>query len=184
MKHVQRNELVDYLTWAERRESLRDRILSIKRLRRVHVGENLTLLFENAETIRYQIQEMMRVEHIVRESDIAHELETYNELIGSAGELGCTLLIEIEDPRERDEKLRRWTDLPSRMYARLDDGRRIRPRIDDRQATEGRLSSVQYLKFATQGRVPVAVGSDHPEIAAETALTSEQRAALREDLAT
>jgi hypothetical protein len=184
MKHVRRDELLDYLSWTERLESLRAPILSAKRLRRVHVGEYLTFLFENADTIRYQIQEMMRVEHMVRESDIAHELATYNELLGGEGELGCTLLIEIEDAAQRDEKLRRWTDLPAALYARLDDGRKVRARIDDRQLGEDRLSSVQYLKFATGGAVPSAVGSDHPDLAAETELSPEQRAALREDLST
>jgi hypothetical protein len=184
MRRVRRNELVDYVTWSERRESERDRMLAIKHLRRVHVGEHLTFLFENADTIRYQVQEMMRVERIVRESDVQHELDTYNELIGGEGELGCTLLVEIEDARLRDEMLRRWTDLPSRLYVRLEDGQKIRARADERQESEGRLSSVQYLKFATADRVPIAVGADHPEVAAESALTPEQRAALREDLST
>jgi hypothetical protein len=184
MKHVPRGELVDYVTWSERRAAARDRIFAVKELRRVHVGEYLTVLFENADTIRYQVQEMMRVERIVRESDIAHELATYNELIGGEGELGCTLLVEIEDSVARDEKLRRWTDLPARMFVRLEDARLVRARADDRQQSDGRLSSVQYLKFATGGEVPVSVGTDHPDLGDETELTPEQRAALREDLAT
>jgi hypothetical protein len=183
MKHVQRRELLDYVTWSERREALRDRILAVKRLRRVHVGEFLTVLFENADTIRYQIQEMMRVERIVRESDIAHELATYNELLGGEGELGCTLLVEIEDPASRAEKLRRWTDLPASLFVRLDDGGRIRARVAEGQQSDGRLSSVQYLKFDTGGSIPVSVGTDHPELETETQLTPEQRAALHEDLA-
>lgn len=184
MKHVQRAELVDYQTWSDRRESALASILATKRLRRVHIGEHLTILFENADTVRYQVQEMMRVERIVREDDIRHELETYNELLGGADELGTTLLVEIEDPVERDAKLRRWTDLPGRVFVRLEDGRSIRARADDRQQSEGRLSSVQYLKFPTGGAVPVSVGSDHPDLTAETLLTAEQRRALREDLAT
>jgi hypothetical protein len=184
MRHVRRDELVDYLTWTERRASICEPILSAKRLRRVHVGDSLTFLFENPDTIRYQVQEMMRVEHMVRESDIEHELATYNELLGGEGELGCTLLVEIEDAVERDEKLRRWTDLPATLFARLEDGRKIRARIDDRQIGRDRLSSVQYLKFATDGSVPVAVGTDHPDLLAETELSPEQRAALREDLST
>jgi hypothetical protein len=184
VKHVQRAELVDYQTWADRRESVLEEILAAKRLRRVHVGDSLTILFENADTVRYQVQEMMRVERIVRESDILHELATYNELLGAAGELGTTLLVEIEDPAQRDAKLRRWTDLPAHVYVRLEDGRRIRARADDRQQSEGRLSSVQYLKFPTGGAVPLAVGTDHPELTAETVLSAEQRRALREDMAT
>jgi hypothetical protein len=182
MKRVRREELVDFATWSEQVSRVRDAVLAAKQLRRVHVGECLTVLFENADTIRYQVQEMMRVERIVREADILHELETYNELLGGDGELGATLLVEIEDSAQRDASLRRWMDLPARMYVRLEDGRRIRARSDDRQASSDRLSSVQYLKFPTGGAVPVAVGTDHPELAAETELSPEQRRALREDL--
>ena len=149
----------------------------------MHVGENLTFLFENTDTMRYQIQEMMRVERIVREDDIQHELDTYNELLGGSGELGCTLLVEIEDQSLRNALLQRWGELPEHVYAILEDGRRIAPRIDDRQRTESRLSTVQYLKFPTGGVVPVAIGCDFPEARGETALSSVQRAALRDDLA-
>jgi hypothetical protein len=183
MKRVRREELVDYATWSDRVARVRDAVLAAKHLRRVHVGEHLTVLFENADTIRYQVQEMMRVERIVRDADIQHELDTYNELLGGEGELGATLLIEIEDPVRRDLLLRRWTDLPRGMYVRLEDGRRIRARADERQISTDRLSSVQYLKFPTGGAVPFAVGADHPELTAETELSSEQRRALHEDLA-
>ena len=182
MKHVERADLLDWVTWSERRGALRERVMAAKAVRRVHIGDYLTLLFENAETIRYQVQEMMRVERIAREADIRRELDTYNELLGGDGELGCTLLVEIEDPIERDAKLRRWRELPARVYAELEDGRRIHARADERQIGADRLSSVQYLKFATGGAVPVAVGTDLPELAAETKLSAEQRAALREDL--
>jgi hypothetical protein len=184
VKHVERAELLDWVTWSERRDALRERVLAVKAVRRVHVGEHLTLLFENADTIRYQIQEMMRVERIAREADIRRELDTYNELIGGEGELGCTLLVEIEDPIERDAKLRRWRELPAGVYVKLESGERVAARADERQIGAERLSSVQYLKFATGGAVPVAVGIDFPGLAAETALSAEQRAALREDLST
>src|SRR5207244_4209552 len=90
---------------------------------------------------------------------IQHELDTYNELLGGEGELGATLLIEIEDPVRRDLLLRRWTDLPRGMYVRLEDGRRIRARADERQISTDRLSSVQYLKFPTGGAGDVAAAA-------------------------
>ncbi len=183
MRRVRRDELLDYVTYAERREALRRAAMEAKDARRVHVGEHLTFLFENAETIRYQVQEMIRAERIVREADIQHELDTYNELIGERGELGCTLLVEIEDPAHRDEKLSRWLELPEHVYVELAGGKRVNARYDERQLSSRRLSSVQYLKFATGGEVPVAVGCDHPELDSRTALSPEQRAALREDLA-
>src|SRR5262245_56371981 len=98
MKPVERNEIVDYATYEDMRDKFRREVIDVKAPRRIHVGEYITLLFENHTTVRYQIQEMMRAERIVRESDIRHEIDTYNELLGKDGELGCTLLIEITDP--------------------------------------------------------------------------------------
>lgn len=183
MRQVRRDELLDWQTYKEGREASRPKVMALKEPRRIHVGKHLTFLFENAETARYQVQEMMLTERIVKEADIAHELATYNELLGGPGELGATLLIEIESPTERDEKLRAWTTLPATLYLELEDGLRIRPVVDPRQISdEGRLSSVHYLKFDTKGRVPVAIGCDHPEQIARTVLSPAQRAALKEDL--
>ncbi len=183
MKKVARGELLDWMTYVERRDVLRAEALRAKDERRVQVGEHLTFLFENATTIRYQVQEMMRVERLVREADVQHELDTYNALIGGRGELGCTLLVGIEDAADRDTKLRAWLALPEMVYVKLEDGEIVRATIDEEQRTEGRLSSVQYLKFPVRGRVPVAVGCDHPAVASETQLGPSQRVALRADLA-
>ncbi|MGD8318057.1 MAG: DUF3501 family protein, partial [Myxococcales bacterium] len=111
MKPVDRSELLDYMTYGEKREPIRAAALRAKSVRRILVGEYFTFLFENRETVRYQIQEMMRTEQIVKEDDIKHELDTYNELLHPRGTLGCTLLIGIDDETERDEKLRSWMDL-------------------------------------------------------------------------
>jgi hypothetical protein len=175
--------LLDWATYADRRDVLRAQAMSAKEPRRVHAGEHLTFLFENFDTVRYQIQEMLRAEKIVREEDIAHEISTYNELLGEDGELGCTLLIEIEDGSARARKLREWLHLPEHVYVALADGRRVFATFDERQKGVDRVSSVQYLKFATGGETPVAVGSDLPELTAEAKLTAEQRAALSADLA-
>ena len=183
MRLVRREELLDYVTYAEQRETIRRAAMEAKHARRVHVGPCLTFLFENATTIRYQILEMIRAEKIVREADVQHELDTYNELLGAEGELGCTLLIEIEDPAERDAKLVRWIDLPKHAYVEFSDGRRAYARFDERQLSRERLSSVQYLKFATGADVPVALGSDLAELVARTELLPVQRAALKQDLA-
>lgn len=185
MRPVERSEIVDYVTYEEGREEYRKQVMAEKAPRRLHVGPHLTLLFETRETIRYQVQEMMRAERIVREADILHELGTYNELLGGPGELGATLLIELDDPAARDEKLGAWLGLPQQLYLRLEDGTLVRPSFDPRQVGDTRLSSVQYLKFATGGRVPVAVGCDHtdPELRHETPLSPEQRSAFARDLA-
>ena len=117
------------------------------------------------------------------EADIRHEIDTYNEILGGEGELGCTLLVEIADVAERDRKLQEWWELPERIYARLEDGTLVRPRFDARQRGDGKLSAVQFLKFAVAGRVPVAVGTDLRGLEHETALEPATRQALANDFA-
>jgi Protein of unknown function (DUF3501) len=182
MNPVTRSEILDYATYEDKRPSFRADILKIKAPRRVHLADCLTLLFENHDTVLYQIQEMMRAERIVRESAIVHEIETYNELLGKEGELGCTLLIEIEDPVERERKLKEWRLLPEKLSVVLEDGSRIPASFDERQRGDDVLSSVQYLKFDTRRSVPVAVRVDLTGLTAEARLTPEQREALRADL--
>ena len=182
-RRVERSEILDYVTYGEVRSRVLEEVLEQKKPRRVHLGEYLTLLFENHQTVRFQIQEMIRVEQIVKESDVQHEIETYNELLGSEEELGATLLIEIDDPEERAALLREWKTLPKHLFLELEGGQKVYATFDERQMGEDRLSSVQYLKFATSGRVPVAVGSDHPLLPETTQLNEQQRAALASDLA-
>ncbi len=183
MRKVQHKEIVDYQTYEETRTEFQKRVFPAKAVRRIHVGEHFTFLFENALTIRYQVQEMMRAEKIIKAKDILHELETYNAVLGDEGELGCTLLIEIDDPSQRATMLRTWLDLPEHIYALLEDGSKARPNFDEAQRGEERISSVQYLRFPVGSRPPVALGIDHPGIESETRLTEAQKAALAEDLA-
>ena len=181
MKPVDRSEILDYVTYTEKREEIRAAALRAKSVRRILVGESFTFLFENRETIRYQVQEMMRVEKIVKEDDIRHELSTYNELIHPKGTLGCTLLVGIDDEAERDAKLREWVGLNEHIYALLPDGTRVKPTWDPRQVGEKRLSSVQYLSF-TLPEAPTAIGISIPGAQAETNLSESQREALQDDL--
>jgi hypothetical protein len=182
MKAVRREEILDPTSYERSRDEIRTAVMEAKARRRVHVAGALTFLFENTATIRYQIQEMVRAEKMTREEDVRHELETYNELLGGPGELGCSLLIEIPDPADRDRKLREWLPLIGHLYAKIADGRKVRATYDPRQVGTDRLSSVQYLKFDVKGEVPVAIGVDFPSLTAETALTADQREALRQDL--
>ena len=113
---------------------------------------------------------------------MSHEIDTYTEVLGGDGEFGCTLLIEIDDPSIREVKLKEWWRLPEKMYLLLEDGTRVWATFDERQRGEDRVSSVQYMKFAAGGRVPVAAGVDLPELQVEAALSEEQRQALGGDL--
>ena len=184
MKRVERSEIVDYVTYEERRGAVRESAMKAKAARRIHVGPHLTFLFENHETIHYQVQEMMRAERMVKEADIKHEIETYNELLGGPGEVGCTLLVELDDPAERTVKLTKWLALPKHLYAKRADGTKAYARYDERQVGDTRVSSVQYLKFEVGSQAPVAIGCDHPdpELEHETMLSDAQRAALQHDL--
>lgn len=179
---VQRSEILDFLTYGEQRDRIRAEAMAAKALRRVHLGEHLTFLFENPTTIRYQILEMVRAEQMVKEAHIQHELDTYNAVLGGEGELGCTLLIEITDEAERAILLRRWRDLPGHIFMTFTDGTRETARFDKEQMSDEKLSSVQFLKFTVGNRTPLGLTTTLPELAVETTFSPETRAALLEDL--
>jgi len=182
MRAVQRSQILEGAHYERTRSFSRSSVMEIKRRRRIHVGPCLTFLFENTTTIWYQIQEMLRAERIERESEILHELETYNALLGGPGQLGCCLLVEIDDPVLRDQRLREWRALPAYVYMRCEGGATVRPTVDPAQIDEHRISAVQYLKFHLDDWRPIALGCDLPGLIAETTLTREQRDALNDDL--
>ena len=180
--HVKRSEIFDYQTYEENRGDIRQKVFKIKKHRRVHLGENLTFLFENHETIKYQIQEIMRVEQIVKESAIQEELETYNSFLGNSGELACVLLIEIEEESQRKPLLENWMGMEKCIYILDENENKIFADHDPAQVGDRRLSAVQYLKLILEGS-PKAIGCTFGELAGEIELTEEQKNALSEDLA-
>jgi hypothetical protein len=182
MKKVERSDILDYVTYEEQRSEIRANAMKAKDLRRIHVGENLTFLFENTDTVRYQILEMVRTERIVKEADILHEIKTYNELIGETGEICCTLLVEIPDANERAEKLTKWVGLPEKLYLKFDDGSKAFAQVDERQNEDEKISSVQFLKFNCDAKSPIAIGCEHSAYRVETDLNESQKLALRGDL--
>jgi len=182
MRPVERSEIVDYQTYEDSRPKSRPLVIAAKASRRIMVGETFVFLFENRDTVRYQVQEMMRTEKIVREADIQHELDTYNELLHEGGKLGCALLISIDDREERQAKLQGWLGLLDGIYATLPDGDRVHPSYDPAQVGDTALSAVQYLTFDLRGTAPTAIGVDHGDVQVEAQLSEEQRAALQADL--
>ncbi len=182
MNKVTREEILDYVTYEEQRPVIRASAMRAKDARRIHLGDHLTFLFENTETIRYQILEMVRAEKIVREADIRHEIDTYNELIGADGEIGATLLIEIEDVAERARFLGEWVGLPERLYLMLDSGERAYATPDVRQNEDTKISSVQFLKFLCGGNFPIGIGVAHAALSLESELSESQKLSLRNDL--
>ena len=180
--HVRQEEILDWQTYTDDRDTTRAMVMRLKKSRRIHLGENLTFLFENHDTIWYQIQEIMRAERIVRESGIREELDIYNSMLGGPGQLGCALLIEIEDEAKRRPLLEAWLGLQECLYAELADGTRIYAEFDPTQVGQDRLSAVQYLVF-TLPEGPVRLGSDFATLELTVNLDDAQRAALAADLA-
>jgi Protein of unknown function (DUF3501) len=186
MQPVHISEISTIADYEMERETLRPRMIALKNRRRIRLGDHLTFLFENHATVRYQIQEMMRIERIVKLRDIAHEVETYNELIPSPGELAASLLIEYETPMERAVKLRELLGLENHIWLDVAD-ERTRATFDGRQIATDRVSSVQYVKFhLNQGQKKnwgngAALVSDHPCYPAARKLSAAELAELEPD---
>jgi hypothetical protein len=192
MKAVQRGEILPYEQYEKLRPLLRPLFIAEKDRRRLAVGEHVTLLFENAQTVWYQVQEMLRSESITAEAGIAHELDTYNELLPGPNELAATMLIEFADPAQRDENLRELIGLEDQLYLVIGD-RRQKARVDLRQISADRVSSVQFVRFglggidaegfaalARQGRVVVEI--THPAMTVRAPIDGALAAALAQDL--
>lgn len=195
MKPVTPAEILSIADYERSRAERRQHVLDVKALRRVHVGDHITILFENHDTVLYQIQEMLRVEHITQPAAIRHEIGTYNELIAAPDELRATLLIEYADPAERDRRLRELIGLDSHVWLEVAGAGSCRADFDERQLSERRISSVHYVTFALGASlagalraaaataVAVTIGVDHPALTARADLSREQIAALAFDLA-
>src|SRR5712691_8691691 len=104
MKKLTVDDIVDHRAYERERNDFRARIIDTKRRRRVQLGDIITIVFENTDTMRFQVQEMARAERMLTDDAIAHEVLTYNELIPDAGELSGTLFIELND----ESNLRDW----------------------------------------------------------------------------
>ena len=191
MKHVERSELLGLGPYEEVRDHFRRRVVAEKRARRVHLGSNMTLVFENHDTVLFQIQEMIRTERITKEPAIQHELETYNELIPGENELSATIFVEYVEPAERDEMLAKLAGLEGSFYASVD-GERFAWCNEARGTRDDRTTAVHYAKLPLspeaalairEGRAEVVLGVSHPAYQAEQPLGPETLAALRADLA-
>lgn len=193
MKPITAHEVLPVTVYDRVRPLLRPLFIAEKERRRLQIGEHLTLLFENRQTLWYQIHEILRVERIFEDAAINHEIATYNELIPQPGELSATLLIEYPDPTERDAELKRLVALERHLWMVID-GQRVAASFDPRQMSSDEVSSVQFIAFrlgdvadaerfaelAHAGRV--AVELDHPRLAARAVLSGTLGAALSADL--
>ena len=117
MKMLTREELIPSEEYERQRDAYRQTVIALKRRRRITIGDKVTLVFENRETLRFQIQEMIRVERIMDPKKIQEELDVYNALIPNSGELSATLLIELTDA----DRMKEWLDL----FMGLDHGQTV-----------------------------------------------------------
>lgn len=182
MRKLTHADIKDLREYERERDAFRAEIIAIKKRRRIALGDLITIVFENAATMRFQIQEMARAERMLRDEQIAHELEAYNELIPEDGELSSTLFIEIDD----DEALRYWlprlTNIEDQVMVVVDDDVvRAEEQNAERLTRDDITSTVHYLKFALTpaqqrafGDARVRIVIDHPEYQVDVELTDDQ----------
>ena len=194
MPQIARDSLMTLEAYAKERPAFRARALAHKRARTVHLGEHVTLLFEDELTVRYQVQEMLRIEKTFEDAGIQDELDAYNPLIPDGSNLKATMLLEYEDVEERRGALAALKGIEERVWLRVGDLPAVYAIADedlDRE-TEQKTSSVHFLRFeltppmvaAFKTGRDVAMGVDHPHYRAEiAALAAPVRAALLADLA-
>lgn len=187
------DDISDLRAYERERVDFRREVIGVKQRRRVGLGEFVTLLFENAQTIRFQIQEMARAEKIISDEGIETELAIYNPLIPEPGQLCATLFIELTSKDALVEWLPRLVGIESAVALRLADGELVRAVVDEdhgKQLTRDEITaSVHYVRFElTPEQVErfaagsVTLLSDHPAYTAEVALGDETVAELTTDL--
>jgi hypothetical protein len=194
---IQLTDVKNLAEYEKVREAERARIIALKRSRRIGIGENLTLLFENRETVLFQIHEMTRTERIVDEARIQDEIDAYAPPLPGPGELSATLFIEIPElPRMSQEQVRETVN----RFQGLDrDGilleigpYRIPARFESGHSKEEKMAAVHYVRFPVSAEARAALGrsservrlvADHPNYRGEAEVSPETRAVLLADLA-
>jgi hypothetical protein len=186
-------DIADLRAYERERSEFSAHVIALKKRRRIHVGPHVTLVFENRDTIRFQIQEMARVERILTDEGIGTELRIYNPLIPEPGHLSATMFIELTTDEQLREWLPRLVGIERSVVLRLGDGTELRCVVDE--AHEAQLTredvtaSVHYVHFTFTpeqveafARGPVQLAIDHPEYGYETPLSDENKAELLADL--
>ena len=189
MPQIQPDSLLSLEVYA----GYRSRVIAHKKLRTVHAGENVTLIFEDETTIRYQVQEMLRVERIFEEDGIRGELEAYNPLIPDGGNWKATMLIEYPDAEERRRRLAELKGIEDRTWVQVEGFARVYAIADedmDRE-NEEKTSAVHFVRFelvaerrrALKAGAGISIGVDHPNYRAGVEVGPEVRRSLAGDLA-
>jgi uncharacterized protein DUF3501 len=190
---IERSSLLSLEAYARERASFRAQVIAHKKRRAVALGGHVTLHFEDELTIRYQVQEMLRIERIFEEDGIRHELDAYNPLVPDGANWKATMMIEYPDADERRRMLAKLKGIERGVWVRVDGGEKIYAIADEdlERENEEKTSAVHFLRFdlgAAARRLKqgarLAIGVDHPEYrAAVDPVPEETRAALARDLA-
>ena len=193
MPTITRDSLMTLEAYARERNAFRARVLAHKRDRTVHLGDHVTLLFEDELTIRYQIQEMLRIEKTFEEAGIQDELDAYNPLVPDGTNLKATMLIEYEDVDERRAALAQLKGIEDALWLRVQGCPSVRAVADEdlERENEDKTAAVHFVRFeltasmiaAFKAGSEASLGIDHPHYRAEVALSGPVRAALGADFA-
>jgi len=192
MKPVQRNEVMGIADYETIRDRFRSRVIEEKRVRRVIVGDRVSAVFENHDTVLLQIQEMLRTERISREAAIQHEIDTYNAHIPGDDELFATVMIEIGDKEAREAFLVNARGF-ERHVALVVNGERVAAKWEKTRELDDRASAVNYLRFSLSAKAAAHVRGakkdarlemviDHPAYSASTPFPPATAASLADDL--
>ena len=190
---ITRDSLLTLEAYARTRSSMREQVMAQKKLRRVKLGGNILLIFENDLLIRYQIQEMLRVEKIFEEDGIRHELESYAPLVPDGSNFKVTMQIEYADEEQRKTMLAKLKGVEDRVWVRIDGFDPVFAIADEDLERENaeKTSAVHFLRFelsagmiaAAKAGAAISVGVDHPAYSANTGPRPDAvRASLASDL--
>ena len=189
---ITRDSLMTLEAYAKARSAMRDEVMAQKKLRRVKLGENILLIFENELLIRYQIQEMLRVEKIFEEDGIQHELESYVPLVPTGSNFKVTMQIEYADDNQRREMLAKLKGVEDRTWVRVDGFDPVFAIADEdlERENEEKTSAVHFLRFelspaavaAAKAGAAISAGVDHPHYQSVVTTGDATRASLASDL--
>jgi hypothetical protein len=189
---IKREDLLSLEAYARERSAFRARVMEHKKRRAVPLGSHLTLQFEDELTIRYQVQEMLRIERTFEEEGIQGELDAYNPLVPDGSNWKATMLIEYPDVDERKRMLSRLKGIERQTWVQVQGCERVYAIADEdlERENEEKTSAVHFLRFeltremreALRKGAGVVMGSDHPEYRASAELAPEVRSALAADL--
>jgi uncharacterized protein DUF3501 len=188
---IPRTAILDLGDYERKRDELRPRAIAARGARRIDLGPNATIAFENRQTVLYQIQEMLRAERIAKDAEVLHEIETYSDLLPASDELSATMMFEFGDPDARAVHLADLVGFEDHLRIEFDGAGSSKAYFDRRQLDADRISAVQFVRFplteaqrrAIERGARVRIVADHPKYRHSIDLSPQTSAALAVDLA-